>query len=178
VCPFRRERWRVTTTTQNSNAGACFTNAVKRKARTCCCILNAWNSSLCQWRQENNSTWQNKYLSLWIQDRLTWQTNKGTDRAIREPIGEVTGFEQRRFNRYKGKLTKWQGNRQGLEFTQRDRSNQLWTWGWLPLMTSSYSANHGKTFWSWLGRGYTGHPRICSLDYDMTDNRKSKRAGA
>jgi len=24
---------------------------------------------------------QNKYLSLWIQDRLTWETNKGTDRG-------------------------------------------------------------------------------------------------
>jgi len=39
VCPFRRDRWRVTTTTQNSNAGACFTNEVIRDARTCCCIL-------------------------------------------------------------------------------------------------------------------------------------------
>ena len=51
-----------------------------------------YGSSLCQWRQENNSTWQNKYLSLWIQDRLTWETNKGTDR---------------------GDLAKWQGRRQG-----------------------------------------------------------------
>jgi len=39
VCPFRRDRWRVTTTTQSSYAGARFTNAVIRDARTCCWIL-------------------------------------------------------------------------------------------------------------------------------------------
>jgi len=46
VYHFRRDRWRVTTTTQNSNAGACFANAVIRDVHTCCCILNTWNNSL------------------------------------------------------------------------------------------------------------------------------------
>jgi len=32
VCPFRRDRWRVTTTTQNSNAGVRYTNTVIRDA--------------------------------------------------------------------------------------------------------------------------------------------------
>jgi len=43
VCPFRRNRWRVTTTSQSTTAGACFTNAVMQDVRTCCWILNAWN---------------------------------------------------------------------------------------------------------------------------------------
>ena len=39
---------------------------------------------------------------------------------------------------------------------------------WGPLMTSSYSVNRDKTFWSSLGRGYAGHPRIHSWNYGMT----------
>ena len=31
-----------------------------------------------------------------------------------------------------------------------------------PLMTLSYLANRDESFWSNLGRGYVGHPRMCS----------------
>jgi len=34
-------------------------------------------------------------------------------------------------------------------------------------MTSSYSANRDKTFWSSLGTEYAGHPSIRSWDYGM-----------
>ena len=63
---FKRDWRRVATTSQSTTAGACFTNAVIRDVRTTCWILNAWNSSLCQWRQENNSTWQNTNSNLWL----------------------------------------------------------------------------------------------------------------
>ena len=85
VCHFRRDRWRVTTTSQSSTAGACFTNAVIRDARTCCWILNAWNSSLCQWRQENNSTWQNTNSSSWLSSmRGPRRTGTGANWGMRE----------------------------------------------------------------------------------------------
>jgi len=44
-----------------------------------------------------------------------------------------------------------------------------------PLMTSSYSANRHKIFWSSLGRGHADHPRIRSWDYgNDRHNRKCK----
>jgi len=52
-------------------------------------------------------------------------------------------------------------------------ARQGWKWG--PMMTSSYSANCDKTFWSSLGKGYAGHPLIRSSDYgmfDITENAK------
>jgi len=40
-----------------------------------------------------------------------------------------------------------------------------------PLMTSSHSVNRNKTFWSSLGKGYAGHPRIRrpTLNFGMAD---------
>jgi len=42
-----------------------------------------------------------------------------------------------------------------------------------PLMTSSYSANRDKHFWSSLGYG---HSRICSLHHRMTDIAEGENA--
>jgi len=42
-----------------------------------------------------------------------------------------------------------------------------------PLVTSSYSANSDKHFWSGLRYG---HPRIRFLDYDMTDTAEGENA--
>jgi len=62
--------------------------------------------------------------------------------------------------------------------------NQCCTYGWeggetrlkrRPLMTSSYSANRGKTFFSGLGRRYAGHPRIRSWDCGRTDIKENTK---
>ena len=92
---FRRDWWRVTTTTQSSNTGVRYTNVVIRDAH----LLS--NSERLEkpsefWRQENNSTWQNKYLSLWLS-------------SMRGPGGRE----------HRGKLGTWGGNR------QRDKGFQL-----------------------------------------------------